>query len=168
MKKTVFVGISGGVDSSVSAALLKQATPNNFSKLFGRPTPKGFSGYNVVGVFIKTWHPDFIECNEADERLDAIRVCAHLNIPFLSFDFESEYKKSVADYMISQYRAGRTPNPDVMCNKEIKFGVFLNKALSMGADYVATGHYARVAQISEKGPTLKMPQGRSLGRPFLF
>src|SRR3989344_549899 len=137
-KQTVFVGVSGGVDSAVSAALLKQATPNNFSKLFGRPTPKGFSGYNVVGVFIKTWHPDFIECNEADERLDAIRVCAHLNIPFLSFDFESEYKKSVADYMISQYRAGRTPNPDVMCNKEIKFGVFLNKALSMGADYVAT------------------------------
>ena len=123
-KKTVFVGMSGGVDSSVSAALLKK------------------QGFDVVGVFIKTWHPDFIKCNEEEERRDAMRVATHLNIPFLTFDFEDVYKKEVADYMISEYKAGRTPNPDVMCNKEVKFGAFLKKAISMGADFVATGHYA--------------------------
>src|SRR3989338_2406143 len=123
-KKTVFVGLSGGVDSAVSAALLKKA------------------GYEVVGVFIKTWHPDFLECSEEEERRDAMRVAAHLDIPFLTFDLEDVYKKEVADYMISEYRAGRTQNPDVMCNKEVKFGAFLKKALLMGADYVATGHYA--------------------------
>lgn len=124
-KKTVFVGISGGVDSAVSAGILKKA------------------GYEVVGVFIKTWHPDFFPCNEEEERRDAMRVAAHLDIPFLTFDFEEEYKKGVADYMIAEYKAGRTPNPDVMCNKEIKFGAFLKKALAMGADYIATGHYAQ-------------------------
>jgi tRNA-specific 2-thiouridylase len=124
MKKKVFVGISGGVDSAVSAALLKK------------------HGYEVVGVFIRTWHPDFLECNEEEERRDAMRVAAHLDIPFLTFDFEDVYKKEVADYMISEYKAGRTPNPDVMCNKEVKFGAFLKKALLMGADFVATGHYA--------------------------
>ncbi len=124
-KKTVFVGMSGGVDSSVSAALLKQ------------------KGYEVVGVFIKTWHPEFLECNEEEERRDAMRVAAHLDIPFLTFDLEREYKRHVADYMIAEYKAGRTPNGDVMCNKEVKFGAFLKKALSMGADYVATGHYAQ-------------------------
>jgi len=123
-KKLVFVGMSGGVDSSVSAALLKK------------------QGYDVVGVFIKTWHPDFIKCNEEEERRDAIRVATVLNIPFLTFDFEDIYKKEVADYMISEYKAGRTPNPDVMCNKEVKFGAFFKKAISMGADYIATGHYA--------------------------
>lgn len=125
MKQTVFVGMSGGVDSAVSAALLKKA------------------GYEVVGVFIKTWHPDFLECNEEEERRDAMRVAAHLDIPFLTFDFESVYKKEVADYMIREYKAGRTPNPDVICNKEVKFGAFLKKALAMGADFVATGHYAQ-------------------------
>ncbi len=124
-KKIVFVGMSGGVDSAVSAALLKE------------------QGYEVVGVFIRTWHPDFIECNEDEERLDAMRVASHLDIPFLTFDLSEVYKKEVADYMIREYKAGRTPNPDVMCNKEVKFGAFLKKALSMGADYVATGHYAR-------------------------
>jgi len=124
-KKLVFVGMSGGVDSSVSAALLKQ------------------QGYDVVGVFIKTWHPDFLDCNEEEERRDAMRVATHLDIPFLTFDFEDVYKKEVADYMIREYKAGRTPNPDVMCNKEVKFGAFLKKAISMGADYVATGHYAQ-------------------------
>ncbi len=123
-KKTVFVGLSGGVDSAVSAALLKE------------------QGFDVVGVFIKTWHPEFIECNEEEERHDAMRVAAHLDIPFLTFDLSDEYKKGVGDYMIREYRAGRTPNPDVMCNKEVKFGAFLKKALSLGADYVATGHYA--------------------------
>ncbi len=124
-KQTVFIGLSGGVDSSVSAALLKK------------------QGFDVVGVFIKTWHPPYFPCNEEEERRDAMRVAAHLDIPFLTFDFEQEYKKSVAEYMINEYKIGRTPNPDVMCNKEIKFGAFLKKALSMGADYVATGHYAQ-------------------------
>ena len=123
--RTVFAGISGGVDSAVSAALLKK------------------QGYDVVGVFIRTWHPDFLPCNEEEERRDAMRVAVSLDIPFLTFDLEDVYKKEVADYMISEYKAGRTPNPDVMCNKEVKFGAFLKKAISMGADYVATGHYAQ-------------------------
>src|ERR1035437_9429896 len=158
-KKVVFVGLSGGVDSAVSAALLKQATPNNFEKLFGRPTPKGFRGYEVVGVFIKTWHPDFLVCNEEEERHDAMHVAAFLDIPFLTFDLEDVYKKEVADYMIREYGAGRTPNPDVMCNKEVKFGAFLKKAISMGADYVATGHYAKTSKILEKGKTLRIQKG---------
>lgn len=124
-RKTVFVGMSGGVDSSVSAALLKK------------------QGFDVVGVFIKTWHPEFLVCNEEEGRRDAMRVAAHLDIPFLTFDLEDVYKKEVADYMISEYKKGRTPNPDVMCNKEVKFGAFFKKAISMGADYVATGHYAK-------------------------
>lgn len=128
--KTVFVGLSGGVDSSVAALrLLKQ-------------------GYNVVGVFIKVWHPDFMVCNWEEERLDAMRVAAHLNIPFLTCDGESAYKKEVADYFIAEYIAGRTPNPDVLCNKAVKFGVFLDFALKQGADFIATGHY--VQKINEK------------------
>lgn len=123
-KKIVFVGLSGGVDSAVSATLLKKR------------------GYEVVGVFIRTWHPNFLECNEEEERMDAMRVAAFLDIPFLTFNLKDVYKKEVADYMIREYRTGRTPNPDVMCNKEVKFGAFLQKALSMGADFVATGHYA--------------------------
>lgn len=122
---TVFVGLSGGVDSSVTAALLKK------------------EGYSVVGVFIRTWQPDFIECSFREDRLDAMRVAAHLDIPFLECDAEEEYKKAVADYMIEEYRAGRTPNPDVMCNREIKFGVFWNFAKAQGADFIATGHYAQ-------------------------
>ncbi|KKR78620.1 MAG: tRNA (5-methylaminomethyl-2-thiouridylate)-methyltransferase [Candidatus Nomurabacteria bacterium GW2011_GWA2_40_9] len=131
-RKTVFVGLSGGVDSSVSAVLLLE------------------QGYEVVGVFIRTWHPDFLECNEEEERRDAMRVAAHLHIPFLTFDLADVYKKEVADYMISEYKKGRTPNPDVMCNREVKFGAFLKKALSMGADFVATGHYARISPLLDK------------------
>ncbi len=123
--KTVFVGVSGGVDSSVSAALLKD------------------QGYDVVGVFIRTWTPDFIECTWRDERRDAMRVCAHLGIPFLECDAEEAYKKGVAEYMIEEYKKGRTPNPDVMCNREVKFGVFSRFAKEHGADFIATGHYAR-------------------------
>ena len=129
--KTVFVGVSGGVDSSVSAALLKD------------------QGYNVVGVFIRTWQPDFIECTWRDERRDAMRVCAHLGIPFLECDAEEAYKNGVADYMIEEYKKGNTPNPDVMCNREVKFGVFWNFAKDHGADYVATGHYAMVVSESK-------------------
>jgi tRNA-uridine 2-sulfurtransferase len=139
--KTVFVGISGGVDSAVSTALLLE------------------QGYDVVGVFIKTWHPDFLVCNEEEERRDAMRVAAFLDIPFLTFDLEDVYKKEVADYMIREYKAGRTPNPDVMCNKEVKFGVFLKKALSMGADFVATGHYAQNKNFFEKSPDIFLMKG---------
>jgi tRNA-specific 2-thiouridylase len=124
-KQTVFVGVSGGVDSSVSLAILKE------------------QGYNVVGCFIKTWQPDFIECTWRQERRDAMRICAKLDVPFLTIDAEEEYKNAVGMYMVNEYRTGRTPNPDVMCNKEVKFGVFLQKALALGADFVATGHYAR-------------------------
>lgn len=140
-KKLVFVGMSGGVDSSVSAALLQK------------------QGYDVVGVFIKTWHPDFLACNEEEERRDAMRVATHLDIPFLTFDFEDVYKKEVADYMISEYKAGRTPNPDVMCNKEVKFGAFLKKAILMGADYVATGHYAQTLPLG-KGEGMGLFKGK--------
>lgn len=125
-KRKVFIGLSGGVDSSVSAVLLKEA------------------GYDVTGVFIQGWYPDWMECSWRDDRLDAMRVAVALEIPFITLDLEKEYKKEVVDYMVSEYRAGRTPNPDVMCNKYVKFGTFLTWALAQGADYVATGHYARV------------------------
>lgn len=130
-RKTVFVGLSGGVDSSVAALRLKNA------------------GYNVVGVFIRVWHPDFIECTEERDRLDAMRVAATLGIPFLTCDAREAYKAGVADEMIREYKAGRTPNPDVLCNKVIKFGVFDNFRKQYGADYIATGHYARVAKESD-------------------
>lgn len=125
-KKKVFVGVSGGVDSSVALALLQQA------------------GYDVTGVFLKVWSPDFLPCEWRDERRSAMRVCAHLGVPFVTLDCEKEYKDMVVDYMLSEYKAGRTPNPDVFCNKYVKFGVFLKKALELGADFVATGHYAQV------------------------
>ncbi len=123
-KGKVYVGMSGGVDSSVSAALLKEA------------------GYDVTGVFIKVWQPDFIECTWKEDRLDAMRVASVLDIPFITLDLEKEYKQGVIDYMLAEYAQGRTPNPDVMCNKEVKFGAFLQWALAQGAQYVATGHYA--------------------------
>lgn len=129
----VFVGLSGGVDSAVSAALLKK------------------EGYEVTGVFIKTWTPEWLECTWKEDRRSAMRAAAVLDIPFITLDLEKEYKEGVADYMISEYKAGRTPNPDVMCNKEIKFGGFLKFALAQGADYVATGHYARRVASPEQG-----------------
>lgn len=135
-QKTVYVGLSGGVDSSVSAALLKA------------------HGHNVVGVFIRTWQPDFIECTWRDERRDAMRVAAHLGIPFRELNLETEYKKYVADYMIQEYTRGRTPNPDVMCNREIKFGAFKTWALAEGADFVATGHYAQIHTSKDGTQTL--------------
>ncbi len=132
IKQKVFVAMSGGVDSSVSATLLVKA------------------GYQVTGVFMKVWQPDFLPCNWQKEQHDAMRVAALLGIPLLTWDFEKEYKEGVADYMIREYREGRTPNPDVMCNKEIKFGVFFDRAMSMGADFVATGHYAQIKKMRKQ------------------
>lgn len=123
--KKVFVGVSGGVDSSVSLAILKD------------------EGYDVTGVFIRTWQPDFIDCTMRDERRDAIRVCAHLGVPFIEIDAEHAYKEKVAEYMIDSYKKGETPNPDIYCNREIKFGIFMDYAILHGADAIATGHYAQ-------------------------
>lgn len=125
--KTVFVGISGGVDSSVTASLLKQA------------------GYHVVGVYMKNWSQDLpgFDCPWKEDYLDAKRVAVQLGIEFELFDFETQYKQKVVNYMIEQFKAGLTPNPDIMCNQEIKFKLFYHTALERGADYIATGHYAK-------------------------
>ena len=129
-KGKVFVGLSGGVDSSVSAALLQK------------------QGFTIVGVFLKVWQPEFLRgsgvCTETADRRDAMRVAAHLHIPFIALDCAKEYKKEVVDQMIAEYALGRVPNPDVLCNREIKFGVFLREAKKRGADFIATGHYARI------------------------
>lgn len=126
--QTVFVGLSGGVDSAVSATLLKE------------------QGYDVVGAFIKIWRPEFIDCPWQRDRLDAMRVCAALEIPFKEIDLSDEYKKTVIDDMVDNYARGITPNPDVLCNRHIKFGAFMQWALSLGADFIATGHYAQNVQ----------------------
>jgi tRNA-uridine 2-sulfurtransferase len=126
--KTAYVGMSGGVDSSVAAALLQQ------------------QGYRVVGVYMKNWTEDVAgtECPWRKDLLDAQAAAATLDIPFKVFDFEQQYRDKVVGYMVEEYRSGRTPNPDVMCNQEIKFKLFLDVAMAEGADLVATGHYARV------------------------
>ncbi len=127
MPKTVFVGMSGGVDSSVSALLLQK------------------QGYKVVGVYMKNWSTDLpgMKCPWAEDLADAKRVAVKLGIEFLVFDFEKEYKERVVDYMLAEFKKGNTPNPDIMCNQEIKFKLFYEKAMEMGADFIATGHYAR-------------------------
>ncbi len=125
-KKIVFVGISGGVDSATSAAILKR------------------DGYDVTGVFIRIWSPEWTRCSMQKDRTDAIRVCAALNIPFREIDCTHDYKKEVIEPMIETYRVGGIPNPDVLCNRYIKFGAFFSYAMKEGADYVATGHYAQV------------------------
>ncbi len=128
--KKVCVGLSGGVDSSVTALILKEA------------------GYQVTGVFIRAWRPDFVVCSEAEDRLDAMRVAAHLEIPFITLDAQEAYRKEVVDAMIQAYKQGLTPNPDMLCNKQIKFGVFEKFRNAHGFDYLATGHYARITHDS--------------------
>lgn len=126
--KTVYVGMSGGVDSSVTAALLKE------------------QGYRVVGVYMQNWTESVggVECPWRQDLTDAKAVAAQLDIPFKVFDFQKQYKQKVVDVMVAEYAAGRTPNPDVLCNQEIKFKLFLDAALAEGADLIATGHYARI------------------------
>ena len=147
-KGKVYVGMSGGVDSSVSAALLLE------------------QGYDVTGVFIKVWQPEWLEeqggCSWREDRLDAMRVCVHLGIPFRTLDLEETYKREVVDYMVSEYRAGRTPNPDVMCNRHVKFGGFFDWAMEQGADFVATGHYAQIQESGSKNLELRM--GKDAGK----
>jgi tRNA-uridine 2-sulfurtransferase len=140
MKKRVVVGLSGGVDSSVAAYLLLQ------------------QGYEVIGMFMKNWHDDTVtisnECPWLDDSNDAMIVAQHLGIPFQAIDLSVEYKARIVDYMFAEYKRGRTPNPDVLCNREIKFDIFLNTAVKLGADYVATGHYARRIETQENGKTV--------------
>lgn len=127
-KSTVALGLSGGVDSSVAAYLLQK------------------QGYNVIAYYMRNWSSDLgkFKCPWKEDRDSALRVANYLNIPFYTLNFEKEYKKKVVDYLFEGYQKGITPNPDIMCNKEIKFKVFLEKALKLGADQIATGHYAQV------------------------
>jgi len=126
--KKIYVGMSGGVDSSLAAALLVE------------------QGYDVTGVYMKNWSQDLpgMKCPWAEDLADAKRVAVQLGIDFKVFDFEAEYKQKVVDYMIDEYKSGRTPNPDIMCNQEVKFKLFLDAAIADGADMIATGHYAQV------------------------
>lgn len=140
MKKRVIVGLSGGVDSSVSAYLLKE------------------EGYEVIGIFMKNWHDESVvinnECPWVEDSNDALIVAEKLGIPFRVLDLSKEYKQRIVDYMFAEYEAGRTPNPDVLCNREIKFDVFLNAALQLGADFVATGHYCQKDSFEKDGKTI--------------
>lgn len=135
--KRVVVGLSGGVDSSVTAYLLKE------------------QGYEVIGLFMKNWHDDSVtiskECPWLDDSNDAMLVAEKLGIPFQTVDLSEEYQERIVDYMFNEYEKGRTPNPDVLCNREIKFDVFMKIALSLGADYVATGHYCRKDEVEVDG-----------------
>ena len=138
----VVVGMSGGVDSSVAAYLLKE------------------QGYDVIGIFMKNWHDETVtisdECPWLEDSYDAMIVAKKLMIPFQVIDFSKEYKKRIVDYMFSEYKVGRTPNPDILCNKEIKFDLFLKKALEFNADYIATGHYA---SVRKKGNIFELISG---------
>ena len=136
----VVVGLSGGVDSSVSAYLLKE------------------QGYEVIGLFMKNWHDASVtletDCPWIEDSTDALLVAEKLEIPFQVIDFSKVYKERIVDYMFNEYEKGRTPNPDVLCNREIKFDVFLDKCLELGADYVATGHYCQKTEFEKDGKTI--------------
>ena len=138
--KRVVVGLSGGVDSSVAAYVLKE------------------QGYDVIGLFMKNWHDDSVtisdECPWLDDSNDAMLVAEKLGIPFQTVDLSEQYKERIVDYMFDEYKRGRTPNPDVLCNREIKFDVFMKIALELGADFVATGHYCRKGTITKDGKTI--------------
>lgn len=145
--KRVVVGLSGGVDSSVAAYLLKE------------------QGYEVIGLFMKNWHDDSVtisnECPWLEDSNDALLVAEKLGIPFQTVDLSEQYKEKIVDYMFNEYEQGRTPNPDVLCNREIKFDVFMKIALSLGADYVATGHYCRKGTIEVDGkPVYQLLAGK--------
>jgi tRNA-specific 2-thiouridylase len=144
--RRVFVAMSGGVDSSLAAALLKE------------------QGYDVRGIFMRTWSPEGIHCTTRDDRFMAARAAAHLGIPFAVWDFRDEYKNAVVDYMTAEYAVGRTPNPDVMCNSRIKFGVFLQKALEQGADFIATGHYVKIKNKKSKIKMYELACARDLNK----
>jgi tRNA-specific 2-thiouridylase len=135
--KRVVLGLSGGVDSSVAAYLLQQ------------------QGYEVIGLFMKNWHDDSVtisnECPWLEDSNDALLVAEKLGIPFQTVDLSEQYQEKIVDYMFSEYEKGRTPNPDVLCNREIKFDVFMKIAMSLGADYVATGHYCKKSEIEMNG-----------------
>jgi tRNA-specific 2-thiouridylase len=145
--KRVVVGLSGGVDSSVVAYLLKE------------------QGYEVIGLFMKNWHDDSVtisnECPWLEDSNDALLVAEKLGIPFQTVDLSEQYKEKIVDYMFNEYKQGRTPNPDVLCNREIKFDVFMKIALSLGADFVATGHYCRKGEIQVDGqPVYQLLAGK--------
>lgn len=140
MKKRVVVGLSGGVDSSVSAYLLLE------------------QGYEVIGIYMRNWNDDSVtidnECPWIEDSNDALIVAQSLGIPFQTIDLSEQYKARIVDYMFAEYQAGRTPNPDVLCNREIKFDVFLQTALALGADFVATGHYCQKDSFEQDGKTI--------------
>ena len=150
--KTVVVGLSGGVDSSVAAYLLIE------------------QGYNVIGLFMKNWHDDSVtisdDCPWLDDSNDAMLVAERLNIPFQTVDLSVEYKDKIVDYMFNEYKNGRTPNPDILCNREIKFDIFLKIALSLGADFVATGHYCRKDKIKTDSdfPVFRLLSGSDINK----
>jgi len=141
--KKVFVALSGGVDSAVVAHILKN------------------EGWDVTGVFIRVWQPDFLPCSQDEEERAALRVAAHLGIPFKKLDLSDVYKKEVVDEMISEYKKGRTPNPDVLCNSSVKFGAFLEYAKENGADKIATGHHA---QVLENNGETSLARGADTGK----
>lgn len=142
--KRVVVGLSGGVDSSVAAYLLKE------------------QGYEVIGMFMKNWHDESVtlsdDCPWIDDSNDALLIAQQLDIPFQVIDLSKEYKERIVDYMFREYESGRTPNPDVLCNREIKFDVFLDAAMQLGADYVATGHYCR--KIEHEDGSFRLVTGK--------
>jgi tRNA-specific 2-thiouridylase len=151
MSKKVYVGMSGGVDSSVTAALLKE------------------QGYDVTGVYMKNWSQDLpgFTCPWKEDYQDAKRVAVQLGLDFKMYDFEKEYRQKVVDYMVAEYQAGQTPNPDIMCNQEVKFRLFLETCLEDGADMIATGHYSRIV-AGDKGTTLQVAKNTDKDQSYFL